>query len=173
VLFRSVGAKLVSLARTLQPLGKAHLATETLAALRDTIYVINDEVSSEPLAFVALQWRAELEERLSSSSTAMHFSSDYHDPDLELPKRWVLNLGRVLREAITNALKHGEPENLWVHSYSTASHLSVFVSNDGQVSDPATWPRNAGRTNMRNRIEELGGRIEWHVQDADSRSPKV
>ncbi len=69
----------------------------------------------------------------------------------------------VVREAVNNAVKHGRPSHLRFHlrvqEAEPGSRLSITIADDGggcDASAPATGERS-GITNMRRRIEELGG----------------
>jgi signal transduction histidine kinase len=69
----------------------------------------------------------------------------------------------VVREAVNNAVKHGQPSRLRFHlrvqEAEPGFRLSITIADDGRGCDasaPATGERS-GITNMRRRIEELGG----------------
>jgi signal transduction histidine kinase len=69
---------------------------------------------------------------------------------------------RVTQEALSNAVKHGEPEIIELCLASADGHVVVEVHDDGRGFDPA---RAAGRHGMglvlmRERVAELGGVLD-------------
>jgi signal transduction histidine kinase len=71
----------------------------------------------------------------------------------------------VVREAVNNAVKHGRPSRLRFHlqvqESGPGSRLSIMIADDGQGCDHSalTAGERSGITNMRRRIDELGGRF--------------
>lgn len=71
----------------------------------------------------------------------------------------------VVREAVNNAVKHGRPSHLrfqlQVQEAGAGSRLSIAIADDGRGCDHSalTTGERSGITNMRRRIDELGGRF--------------
>lgn len=75
-------------------------------------------------------------------------------------------LSQVVKEAVSNAARHGSPRRIQVGVHEVDGELVVYVQDDGRGFDPA---RSEGRqgfglANMRRRAELLGGEF-----DIDSR----
>jgi signal transduction histidine kinase len=70
------------------------------------------------------------------------------------------DLARIVREAVSNAARHGEASNVTV-ALSNTDVIRVSVSDDGKGFDPnAPRRRGFGLTSMRERAEARGARVE-------------
>ncbi|MDX1735751.1 MAG: hypothetical protein R3228_15360, partial [Halioglobus sp.] len=78
----------------------------------------------------------------------------------ELSARQYVNLTRILRELLTNALKHAQPQNLWITLAGT-DELKVTFRHDGKIADPQEWSWGRGQYNLVTRAEEIGGEISF------------
>jgi signal transduction histidine kinase len=81
------------------------------------------------------------------------------EPDVHVAPDVREDLARVVREAVSNAARHGEASNVTI-SLSNTDAVRVRVSDDGKGFDPqAPRRRGFGMTSMRERVEALGGTI--------------
>ncbi len=65
---------------------------------------------------------------------------------------------RIVREAVTNALSHGQARRIWIDVVADASLVSVAVSNDGNpIGDLEQIGEGLGLRQMRMRARLLGG----------------
>ncbi len=74
-------------------------------------------------------------------------------------------LAQIVREALTNARKHAQASQVWVTvDYTDTAALAVSIADDGIGMQTPSGPRPAGMgngmTNMRARVEALGGTLE-------------
>ncbi|MEM0950351.1 MAG: ATP-binding protein [Pseudomonadota bacterium] len=78
-----------------------------------------------------------------------------------------LTVYRVVQEALTNALRHGGPDNInvYIRSGTSKTHrtLEIRVFDDGCGIDPA-WQSGNGLLGMQERVASLGGRLEVRPQ---------
>ena len=65
---------------------------------------------------------------------------------------------RCAQEAVTNAVKHAEADNLWLEVTSDGEGVRLVARNDGR-SRPAAAAPGSGLIGMRERVESLGGRL--------------
>lgn len=65
---------------------------------------------------------------------------------------------RCAQEAVTNAMKHADAENLWLQVRPDSDGVRLIAHNDGKLG-PAVAPPGSGLLGMRERMEELGGRL--------------
>lgn len=73
-------------------------------------------------------------------------------------------LGRILREAVTNAVKHGRAVNIYVDITHTKQQLKMTVKNDGILPGrPLSF--NTGMEGMRRQLDEAGGRLEIEARE--------
>ncbi len=84
----------------------------------------------------------------------IQFSIDGQLPSLERLQDQLLGL--AIREAITNILRHSGAEHTTAKISSSASHLSISLSNDGQAQDIT---EGSGINSIRQRVEKLGGQV--------------
>ena len=70
---------------------------------------------------------------------------------------------RIVREAVTNALRHASPTAVTVSARREADSLRIIVADDGSGFDVAsrgTVPGHYGIRGMQERAERIGGRVE-------------
>jgi signal transduction histidine kinase len=80
---------------------------------------------------------------------------------VELPPRTREALLRVVREAVTNASRHGHAKTISVH-LSNHDGLRLVIADDGKGFDllePAQVEGGFGLVTMRERVEALGGEL--------------
>ncbi len=65
---------------------------------------------------------------------------------------------RTVQEALTNAARHSQAQNLWVVLRREADRLLLDIRDDGRGSGPLV--AGSGLAGMRERIEALGGDVE-------------
>jgi signal transduction histidine kinase len=63
-------------------------------------------------------------------------------------------------EALQNAAKYAEASSAVVRLDGEDGHLMFSVTDDGRGFDPTATPPGSGLTNMRDRVEALGGSVE-------------
>jgi signal transduction histidine kinase len=69
-------------------------------------------------------------------------------------------LERVVREAVSNAIRHGRAQTVTVQ-LSEAPELRLLVSDDGRgFTAPDPGPGHHGLVNMRERVDAIGGRLQ-------------
>jgi signal transduction histidine kinase len=83
------------------------------------------------------------------------------------------DLARIVREAVSNAARHGEARNVTV-ALSNTNGIQVRVSDDGKGFDPgAPRRRGFGLTSMRERAEQRGGTIDIRSNPGDGTEVEV
>lgn len=76
--------------------------------------------------------------------------------------RWILNLYRLVQEAITNAVRHSGGDRIAVTiARLDENMLSVRIEDNGTSFDAANGSAGRGLTNMTHRAREMGGMIEF------------
>lgn len=66
----------------------------------------------------------------------------------------------IVREAVTNMLKHSRPLRCWVRGSEDDGVLEFSIANDGCPVDTATNTRGTGLRSLRSRCEARGGVLE-------------
>jgi signal transduction histidine kinase len=81
------------------------------------------------------------------------------DPSLDAGQALHLHLHRIVREGISNAIRHAAAKHLRVRVRPDGSQLLLDLTDDG--FGPPPEHDGQGMSNMRSRVVELHGRIEW------------
>jgi signal transduction histidine kinase len=114
-------------------LGQQQLQQVLQECLQDLHLVINTlGGSGKTLEVVLGEFRFRTERRTSTLPTKIHW--DFRLAGLpHLSERVILQICRILQEALTNALKHSQASNITVHGVYFASrrHLHLGVMDDG------------------------------------------
>ncbi len=159
----SLGARLLSMAqRSHVDADEAH---EALQTLRDTVHLSTMSQQSDLLALLG-EWRLETLERVEIANARLHWRVDISEDELKMSAERVLLLRSFLRETISNALKHTQPENIFIRIEQSSKYLKIRVSNDGYMVTPETWRLGFGLSHLRQRLMRAGGRLAINqVQD--------
>jgi signal transduction histidine kinase len=67
---------------------------------------------------------------------------------------------RCVQEAITNAIRHGDADNVWVTLRRDGDAIDVCTRDDGRGAESFTVGN--GLHGMRERLDEIGGRLDVH-----------
>ena len=68
-------------------------------------------------------------------------------------------LATVLREAVTNMLRHSEAQNCTVQARMAQDVVRLQVTNDGMPSSAASHRKGGGLENLAMRLEAVGGKL--------------
>jgi signal transduction histidine kinase len=66
-------------------------------------------------------------------------------------------LTAILRELISNALRHGHPHHLLVRLQPAGNLLQLQLTQYGPCQNPELWQEGFGLRSLRGRLHELGG----------------
>lgn len=155
-----VGARLLSLVHGARDPEVRREAAATLETLRTSVIPLHDHRAT-PVSRAAEIWRAEVERRGAEAGIRMRWHQRFDDPPPLSPRQYV-NLTRILRELLTNAIKHAEPS--WVEAIVTGGiHLELVVRHDGRVRDPDTWHPNTGLHSLNTRAAEISASVDYRL----------
>ena len=89
------------------------------------------------------------------------------DEDLDLSDAVTLTFFRVVQEAVTNSVRHGEARNIWVDVKRDGAGVLLSIQDDGrgfEVKEGGTASLRAeghrGLSNMEERMTIVGGRLQ-------------
>jgi signal transduction histidine kinase len=151
----NIGARLLKLIHHLRGTPDADVARDAMKDLRTAIAAMDSR--PVPLSNALADWRAEAGSRCEAADCRLHWQQSEALPDIELPPRKKAMLESVIRELVTNALKHAAPSSIKVEIDVNGMQLKAVVENDGSIADPLAWRDGYGLRNIRGRLEELGG----------------
>lgn len=138
----------------------AELARLALSDMRLAVRGLTGEPT--PLSYVLADWRAETVERLTLAGVAVFWNAS--DPDLEwmLPARMQVQLTRILREAVSNVIRHSGARMCWIGIHVAPDHLQLGVEDDGCGFDTREVSRGQGLGNLVARARMLQGSM--HIE---------
>lgn len=158
---RTVGRRLQQLAEELHEPHLRRAADETVQTLDETVRLALPGTSLQ-LKDHLQQWETETRQRMEAASVRLDWQVGEGLEDRELSPRQMLELAQFVREAISNALKHAQPDRLVVHFRYDNGYLKVNVENDGDISPPQHWQSGTGLRSMDARVNALDG--DWHIR---------
>ena len=89
----------------------------------------------------------------------IHFT---HTAQLKLKSDEQIILFRIVQEALQNAIKHAQANNITIQLTEENNLLTVIVEDDGKgFEEKEKVTSGVGLMNMKHRIKLLGGSIEW------------
>ena len=161
-----LGAKLLQLVHTAEHPRQADLARAVLQDLRDVVTRSRGEPGR--LGDVLADIRAEATQRLAAVNITLDWQQSDSDVDPQLDQQQALHLFRIVREAISNVIRHAGATRLRVRVDATPRRLTLELSDDGVGRGGG---RGRGTDNMRERARELDGAVTW--RDATGHGTKV
>lgn len=153
-----VGAKLLSLVYRAGTPESADLARSALQDLRDVVSTTQQENLN--LADICADWRAECEQRLTEAGVLLDWIQMNGLDAWSLTQPQALNLGRILREAVSNLIKHAKAHRAQVEIGLTSATLHLSIRDDG-VGCAGAAQRSSGR-GLRN-MEQRALRIDAQI----------
>ena len=88
-----------------------------------------------------------------------------HDlPARPLPPEVRHNIFLIVKEALTNALKHASAKEVTVQAKVTSGVLEINIQDDGKglaSATPKVEGKRHGLENMRQRADTIGGTVNW------------
>lgn len=153
-----LGSQLMSMLLSAR-LGEAEPAqvAEGLQAVIDEMRLMVDSMDSvgESLESALATFRARMQPRIASAGLQFDWQQDADLPFPDYGPRDVLQLFRILQEAVTNALKHSGATALGIAvTRQTASTMLITVTDNGRGNAQAGVGRGMG--NMTRRAEAIG-----------------
>lgn len=161
-----VGAKLLGLAISAQRADlprEADMARSALQDLRDVVSRSAQPVT--PLGDLVADWRAETEQRLHHIGIALDWRIPAEDMPLPVSVEAALNLSRILREAITNVLRHAQAGKIAVNATLGQDCLILSIEDNGVGLPPDGAKPHRGMTGMRARATALGANLAWRAAE--------
>lgn len=159
-----VGGHLVSLLAMIEAgrSGTQQLSTAVRDALDDMRLMIDSlEPVDDDLNAVLAMWNDRLAPRLRAVDVVLHWEVAMLPPVPGLTPARVLHVLRILQEAVTNAVRHGRAQTLWLTAGVDAAtrRVQLTLRDDGCGFDPDVASTGRGLKNMRRRAAEVGAAL--------------
>jgi two-component system, NarL family, sensor histidine kinase UhpB len=152
-----VGAALSTLAQCSADPGLAKLARGALADLRANLRSLTG--STRPLAEHLAEWRMECATRCEAAHTAFFWAVSASSLESLLAPLVAEQARRILREGLSNALRHavGGPVAIHIRADGQTLALTVTDSGAGSIAAPLGISLGLGLPSLQRRAEALGG----------------
>ncbi len=158
-----LGAKLLTLVYSTREKETKDLGKSALQDLRTVISALSGEGCS--LKQAVEQWRQEFDQRLKAAGIGHRWSMPESLPDIRIDARTRINLSRILREIVSNAIKHGDASQVTLSgNYDLQSGLTLCIEDDGKGFDPAGESERSGGEGMKSmqlRADDIQTRLTW------------
>ena len=157
----NIGAQLLTALHSRNIERKDAMVRESLSDLRD---IVNDSAHPcIPLAETLADLRSETAERLAGANLELDWqlkgAMEGAGP-VSIGAGEMHALRSVIREAISNVIRHAAARRVRVEILYQDNWLTVCIEDDGKGQDPGRAPAGNGIANMRTRLEGLGGTLE-------------
>lgn len=157
-----LGGKIAQMIHLADKPSTRQLASEAMSDLRMTLAALANKPSA--LSDFSNLIEAESRERLRSYQKRLNWQLEFEE-DVSLPPKTVHNLSKVLREIVTNFIKHTDEDadQITMVIRQKNTNLQIMSSNLSKISP--TTPQNSilcglGLTNIKTRIDELSGNTQ-------------
>ena len=139
---------------------RAQLADALRTALDDLRLMIDSlDPVEDDLSLVLGMFRARLEPRLQGGPVQLRWQVSDVPPLPGFGPHKVLQVLRILQEAITNVLKHAQASTLTLRTGSSDGQILIEVADNGRNGLPQTG-KGRGLDNMQQRAQAIGGTLE-------------
>jgi len=161
-----LGAQLLTIVQATQRGGQpdriAAMARQALEEMRLSVRGMTGHVTAADEALA--DWRAETVTRLSEAGMQPEWTADEPPADLILPARTHVQVTRILREAVSNAIRHSGGTRCAVRIRFRGGALELEVEDDGRgLPKSAGAQRGHGLPNIERRVRHLGGAHRFAV----------
>lgn len=150
-----LGAKLLGLIHGASTPQQADQARAVLQDLRDT--VSRSRGTPGTLGDVLADIRNEARQRLAAAQIELQWTDADELPDPPLRSEQSLHLHRIVREAISNTIRHAQAASLRVRVACRRNELLLELTDDGRRHAG----EGSGTRGMRARAQQLAGDIRW------------
>ncbi len=146
-------------------------ADQTVRALEEIVWAVRP--GSDSLQSLADYFAHFANELFEGHETRCRLDLPHDLPAVPLPPDIRHNIFLIVKEALTNALKHAGAREVQVQARASNHKLEILVQDNGKGFDPATLveDRRNGLGNMRRRAESIGGKLD--VQSAPGKGTTV
>ncbi len=153
-----LGAKLLTIVHTSESERISTLAREALEEMRLSVRGL----TGKPLRLqdALADWRAETVSRLGQANIEIDWRSPVDDTDELLPARGYVQTTRILREAVSNIIKHSGASHCKVRCAITERQFGINIQDNGRgipMELDGKLDRGHGMSSMKHRAKQMQG----------------
>jgi signal transduction histidine kinase len=153
-----LGAKLLTIVHTSESERISNLAREALEEMRLSVRGLTGRPVR--LADALADWRAEAVSRLGQANIEADWRNPDEDPAQTLPARTFVQTTRILREVVSNVIKHSGASQCKVRVSTDADHFGLVIQDNGKgisAELETRLDRGHGLSSMKGRAKQLQG----------------
>jgi two-component system sensor histidine kinase DevS len=154
----NIGAQLLAALHSPDTQRKDSKIRETLADLRNVISNVSSQ--AQDLDEILAELRAETSERLAAGGVHLCWENTT-STRLQRAAPFVHSLRSMIREAVSNILRHSGAGQAYISIQSESNVLTIVIADDGQGFDQATIHPGNGILNLRSRVDLLQGSVHY------------
>jgi signal transduction histidine kinase len=159
-----IGHKLLSLIYAAKDEKSRNLAQETMAQLSELIQAMKQEPIS--LDDLATRMQGVCVDICANAKLQLGWNNEIPVETFErISSDQFLNILNILRELLSNSIKHGRASSVRVSLKQIDGCLIVDYSDDGHGFDQQTVKPGNGLFNLQSRASELHAKMEWHTSE--------
>ena len=135
-----------------------------LQAALDDLYLVIDSLDTVEgsLENVLGAYRARIAPKCEAVGIALDWQIEGTQTERLSAPTTMLQLCRILQEAISNAIRHGRATHIWMHLSEVTGQTTVTLTDNGSGFDPSTVEGlGRGLTSMRKRAASIGARLAF------------
>ena len=153
-----LGAKLLTIVHTSESERVSSLAREALEEMRLSVKGLTGKPMR--LADALADWRAETVQRLGQANIEADWRSPPEETEQLLPARGFVQTTRILRECVSNIIKHSGASHCKVRCSISDRQFSLTVQDNGKgipMELDGKLDRGHGMTSMKHRAKQMQG----------------
>jgi two-component system, NarL family, sensor histidine kinase UhpB len=153
-----LGAKLLTIVHTSESDRISTLAREALEEMRLSVRGLTGKPMR--LADALADWRAEVVSRLGQANIEIDWRGPAEETDVELPARSYVQTTRILREAVSNIIKHSGASHCKVRCAIGDQVFGVNIQDNGRgvpMELDGKLDRGHGMSSMKQRAKQMQG----------------
>ncbi len=153
-----LGAKLLTIVHTSESERISTLAREALEEMRLSVRGLTGKPLR--LADALADWRAETVSRLGQANIEIDWRSPVDETDEVLPARGYVQTTRILREAVSNIIKHSGASHCKVRCAISERQFGINIQDNGRgipMELDGKLDRGHGMSSMKHRAKQMQG----------------
>jgi signal transduction histidine kinase len=159
-----IGSQLLGLLiQARAPAARTEHLVEGLQAALDDLYLVVDSLDATEgsLETALATFRSRLLPRCEAAGVDLHWQIERLGEHARLSPTTILQVCRILQEAISNAMRHGKASRISLDATATNGKTVLTITDNGTGFD-TTSPRAGGRglANMRKRASSIGATLD-------------